>query len=177
MKLSSDDVKLLCEEIELQWIYLLMTRGVFHASFPNPDEYESPGFYQQHGISFHVRLPHVKSESFSKGAEGIAVWLNQNYIIRLFGILNSKGIAAYGKKNHIKLVVLIDILRNHIGAHSTGRGTSSLSQVKKATLLVNELFGRNDSVDDVQYFHLSVDSVLLPMKNQVIELVKSLAHH
>lgn len=174
MKLSDKDILNICEEIELQWEYHLMSRAIFYSRFPEKDEYNSPQFYKNHGIDFSVKLPRVKSKTFERAAQGIGIWLNQNYVIRLFGILDSKGIIAYGIENNLKVIKLIKILRNNIGAHSSGRNVSRKKELKDATKLINELFGRTIPIEQVEYYTLSVDSVLLPMKNQAITVVKAL---
>jgi len=67
-------------------------------------------------------------------------------VIRLFGILDSKGIIKYGEEKNIRVIKLIKILRNNIGAHSTGRNASKRGTLLSATKL-NELFGRDINVD------------------------------
>ena len=172
--LSEQEIEEICIEIETQWEYHLMTRAIFYSKFPEDNKYESPLFYSSYGFSFKIELPENKTESFNRASKGIGVWLNQNYVIRLFGILNSKGILKHGKENNSEIIILIDTLRNNIGAHSTGRRVSEKNNLKKATLLINKLFKRNINLDGVEHYILSVDSVLEPMKNQAIEYIKNM---
>ena len=174
MKLTNEEIFEVCEEIEIQWEYHLMTRAVFYSKFPERNNYISPGFYRIHGIEFNIQLPTIKSQTFQRASKGVGVWLNQNYAIRLFGILDSKGIIKYGEVNNIKLIKLIKLLRNNIGAHSTGRNVSRKTNLRTATKLINALFNRNLNVDQVDHYSLAVDSVLYPMKNQTKDLIRSL---
>ena len=151
-----------------------MSRSIFYSTFPDKDEFLSPEFYQKRGMTFYVKLPASKTEAFERASKGIGVWLNQNYVIRLFGILDSKQIIKYGMENNIDIIKLIKLMRNNIGAHSTGRNATRTSELRKATELINNMFGRNINVDEVASFTLSVDSVLLPMKCQTVTLIKGL---
>jgi hypothetical protein len=172
--LTKIEIEEICKEIELQWDYLLMARAIFYSKFPHQDDFYSPSFYSARGISFHVTLPEVKSERFSRAAKGIAVWLNQNYVLRLYGILDSKELIKLGKATDSKIIQLVTILRMNVGSHSTGRHVSKRSELRKATKLTNSLFGREIDLDKVNVFTLSIDSVLLPLKNQVLNFVRSL---
>jgi len=171
-KLSAEIVKELIEEVEIQWECHIMTRSIFYSKFPEKQIYISPSFYESHGLSFSVRILDSSSDAFKRASSRVAVWLNQNYVIRLYGILDSKGIIKYGIDNNIKIVCLVKILRNNIGAHSTGKRTSRKGDLNKATNLINELFGREIKIENVKNYTLSVDSILKPMKDQVIELIK-----
>ena len=172
MELNKEEVTGICEEIELQWGYHLLTRAVFYSKFPEKDEYTSPDFYQDRGIKFHVSLPENKSELFNTASQGIQMWLNQNYVIRLFGILNKKKLLKYGKENKIDIIVLIDLLRNEIGAHQSGRRVRDRGKLKKATKLINDLFDQELDIEDVGNYLLAVDNVLEPMKNKVTKFIK-----
>jgi len=172
--LSKNEIDEICAEIEVQWEYHLMTRAVFYSKFPEKDYYESPTFYQERGFSFKVEIP-IKSDNFDRASRGIAVWLNQNYIIRLFGILDSKRIIKYGIEQKSEIIELIKILRNNVGAHSSGRRVGKRkSDLLKATLLIIRLFDKKIELKDLDHFKLSVDSVLEPMKIKTIDYIKEL---
>jgi hypothetical protein len=172
MKLTSEEINEICKEIEQQWDYHLMTRAVFYSKFSEIDHYESPSFYQLNGFDFKVTLPEKKTERWNQAAKGIGTWLNQNFVIRLYGILDSKGIRKIKDKPDI--IKLIEKLRPNVGAHSTGRRISKKSDHKTATNLINSLFEKNYKVDEIDSYILSVDTVLEPMKNQLIDYIKSL---
>jgi hypothetical protein len=171
-KPSNKEIDDLCQEIERQWDIHLMSRAVFHSRFGRKDYFESPSFYEYNGFSFKVNLPQNKSERWTNAAKGIATWLNQNYVIRLYGILDSKSIRKISPKPEI--VELIEILRSNVGAHSTGNHISKADQLRKASLLINSLFGKNIEIQEVEDYDLSIDTVLEPMKNQAIDYLKSL---
>jgi hypothetical protein len=175
MTLTDIDIRETCEEIETQWEYHLMTRAIFYSTFPDKNEFRSPSFYRKNGMDFQVKLPETKMPSFDRASKGIGVWLNQNYVIRLFGILDSKQIIKYGLDNEIKIIKLIKLMRNNIGAHSTGRQANRLNELRTATGLINELFGRQIDLEKVASFTLSVDSVLYPMKCQTVSLIQGLS--
>ena len=172
--LPKPEIEKICAEIEAQWEYHLITRAVFYSKFPEKDSYESPPFYQERGYRFKVELL-LKTEDFNRAARGVAVWLNQNYVIRLFGILDSIGIIKFGIENSSGIIELIKIFRNNVGAHSTGRQVGKRKpELRKATLLINKLFRREIELEDLDHFKLSVDSVLEPMKIQTIDYIKTL---
>lgn len=167
------DKESIIKEIETQWEYHLMTRAIFDSQFPNRIEYSSESFYFVQGIDFQVKILDTKSEAFIRSSKGIARWLNQNYVIRLYGIIDSTGILNDEMVKNLEVCRLLKHLRNNVGAHSTGRKVSDRHKLKKATKLINSLFDRNISVEEVRTYTLSVDSVLLPLKNQLIELIKN----
>ena len=178
--LPKEQVSEICSEIETQWLYLVMARAVFRADFPEKDNYESPEFYQRHEIVFSIKLPEKKSKNFLLAAKGIKLWLNQNYVIRLYGTLEKYRILYSGRKAYgNKVMILLYELRPKIGAHSAGCPPSDKEGRKhliKATKLTNELFKRDREFlpGDVKHYDLPLDSVLQPMKDQAIEFVRSL---
>ena len=152
-----------------------MTRAVFPADFPKYEMYDSPTFYSRLGLKFKISLPENKSREFIKGAEGLSNWLNQNYVIRLYGLLEKYKIMYSGRKAYDnKLMILLYELRPKIGAHSSGRSATDRGHLKKATGLINELFDRTIDSNQVQHYMLPVDTVLAPMKEMAIQFVKSL---
>ncbi|MCB0395481.1 MAG: hypothetical protein KDD36_02430 [Flavobacteriales bacterium] len=164
----------LTDEIDRQWEYHLLTRAVFNSNFPKDLEYISPPFYEERGICIKVKILDAYSEVFKNSAGTVAVWLNQNYVIRLYGILDSKRLIKHGKENDIKIIELINIMRQNVGAHSTGRRASNKSDLNKATKLINELFGKKISIESIRSYTLSIDSVLEPMKDQVKAFISGL---
>ncbi|GHN02376.1 hypothetical protein WSM22_38650 [Cytophagales bacterium WSM2-2] len=175
IKLTGDQVTEVCGEIEHQWLYLLMTRAVFPADFPKYETYDSPSFYSMRGLKFKISLPENKTKEFLKGADGLSNWLNQNYVIRLYGILEKYRIMYSGRKAYNnKLMILMYELRPKIGAHSSGRSATDKAHLRKATDLINELFDRNIDSNQVQHYMLPVDTVLAPMTELALQFVKSL---
>jgi hypothetical protein len=175
IELTDDQVSEVCDEIEHQWLYLLMTRAVFPVDFEKLETWYSPDFYRNLGLNFKVCLPEGKSETFRKGAEGLAHWQNQNYVIRLYGILEKHGIMYSGRKAYKnKLLILLYELRPKIGAHSSGRSAANKAHLRKATELINELFNQNVDLNQVRNYDLSVDAVLQPMTKMAVQFVQNL---
>jgi hypothetical protein len=172
LKPTNKEIDNLCQEIERQWNIHLMTRAVFHSHFGENNEYESPSFYKFNGFSFKVKLQEIKSERWLESSKGVGTWLNQNYVIRLYGILDSKSIRKILPKPEV--IDLLEILRMNVGAHSTGNRVSKKSQLKKATQIINKLFDINTDIHKVEDYNLSIDTVLEPMKTKVIEYLESL---
>lgn len=175
IKLTEDQIDEICSEIEHQWLYLLMTRAVFPSYFPSHNTYKSPPFYSRLGLKFTVTLPERKTAAFKRGAEGLTNWLNQNFVIRLYGLLERYHIMYSGRKGYKnELMILLYELRPKIGAHSSGRLANDRKHLRMATELINKLFNKDIVVEDVQHYSLPVDSVLSPMKDMAIGFVKSL---
>ena len=151
-----------------------MTRAVFHSNFNESNETKSPSFYVYNGFNFKLEIKSEKTDNFNRTARGICTWLNQNYVIRLFGILDSKSLIKYGIEKDNPTIKLIKILRNNVGAHSTGRRASKKSELSEATKLINQLFDKKLNTENVNYYNLAIDSVLAPMKNKTIEFIQSI---
>jgi hypothetical protein len=188
IQLSEAQIDEICDEIEHQWLHLVMTRAVFaNAHFANENsphklEYTSPSFYVDYGIQFKIEILTPDTPNFKRAANGLKSWHNKNYVIRLFGILEKYGIMYSGRKAYkSELMWLIYYLRPKVGAHNSGRkprGKDDKKELRKATRLINKLFPRQDgkeyNVTAVEDYWLPIDGVLKPMKNQAIEFVKSL---
>ena len=149
-----------------------MTRAVFYSNFSETDKFLSPPFYEKKGYLFEVTLPKIKSEKWKKSAQDVGNWLNQNYVIRLYGILDSKQIRKISPKPEI--IKLVESLRPNVGAHSTGNHVSKMTDLRKATRLINSLFNKNIDIQKVENYDLSIDTVLEPMKDKIIDLIKTL---
>ncbi len=172
LTLTEEEITEISAEINLQWDYHLLTRLVFNSKFPKFDNYSTYGFYSSMG-EIKITLPPVKTDAFKRAAKGVGYWHNQNYVIRVFGILDSYGIMKYGKDNKIKVICLIDKLRNNVGAHSSGKNISRRNDLKKSLALINELFRTNHDIENATEYPLAIDHVLLPMKDKVLEFIRT----
>lgn len=163
------------DEIETQWECHVMTRAVFDSNFPNRgSEYSSGSFYKEHGINFKVHILNTESDQFKRSSKRVAEWLNQNYVIRLFGILDGHRLIGRGILLESDVIELLKLLRNNVGAHSSDTKPSNKSAIRKATRLINELFDRSITVESVEHYTLSIDSVLFPMKEKIKEFIRDL---
>lgn len=173
--LTDKEVSDICEEIEIQWEYHLMTRAIFNSKFPKFIKYSTLPFYRSIGnIEVTLPEPNERTEAFNRAAKGIGYWHNQNYAIRLFGIVNKHGILRFGKTNEISVMILLDSIRNNVGAHSSGRRIASKAAFRDSILLINELFKTSFDAEKEMSYPLAIDAVLEPLKDQVVEFIESL---
>lgn len=172
---TKNEIDIICEEIELQWNYHLVVRAVFFSGFGENDfKFESPSFYKKKGIFFRVILPEKRTEIMNRTLEGVSGWLNQNYIIRLWGILDGHGIITVGKNESNSFTEILSLLRPNVGAHSDGYRNPKRSESKKAAKLICQHLDKTFIPDAANFFNLSIDTVLEPLKVQCIEFVSSL---
>jgi hypothetical protein len=183
VQLSNEQVVEVCDEIEHQWLYLVMTRAVFNNKhFPHDLDYISPGFYERYEILFKVEILTPGSRNFKLAASGLKSWHNKNYVIRLNGILEKHRIMYSGRFAYkSELMELIYCLRPEMGAHGSGRkpnDSEGRRKLKKATRLINKLFpqpgGKEYDVKTVEDYWLPIDGVLEPMTRQAIQFIRSL---
>ena len=96
---GSDSANLLTELDHLQGL-LLECRAVFptiDAGMIGQREFVTASYYQRRGYPAHVRLEHPISADFIARQRQLGRWINENALIRLFGILNHRGL--FEKKN------------------------------------------------------------------------------
>ena len=169
--LSRQQVEEVCACIDQHWEYLLLTRLVFNSKFPKFDKYSTYPYYMSMG-KIDIHLPEKKTEAFLRASKGIGYWHNQNYLIRLAGIINEHRIIAHGKSNNVAVVKLLDELRNKIGAHQAGN--SKGKNFDKLITLINEVCGTNFVADNLSIHPLAIDATAEKIKDQVKTFVKSL---
>ena len=51
---------------------------------------------------------------------------------------------------------------------------NKMTDLRKATRLINSLFNKNIDIQKVENYDLSIDTVLEPMKDKIIDLIKTL---
>lgn len=169
--LTTQQVAEVCACIDLHWEYLLLTRLVFNSRFPKDNKYATFPFYKSMG-KIEIQLPEQKTEAFIRASKGIGYWHNQNYLIRLAGIINEYKIIAHGKSHNVTVVVLLDLLRNKIGAHQFGNSKSN--NFHKLIGLINDVCGTAFVADDLNIHPLAIDATVEKIKDQVKAFVKSL---
>lgn len=164
-----------CNEIEKQWKYLLFTRSVFPYNLTKSlPRYKSPPFYKNHGINFIIEIPEPFIETMKPDLEGINHWLNQNFIIRLFGILDEKNIITAGKQLSNPFSEILALLRHQVGAHTRGYRKQNKNTAKKVTRLIIKYLDDRVLPDDIERFNLTIDTVLMKLKDECITFVYSL---
>ena len=172
---KNEYIKSICKEIELQWNYHLLCRSVFCSGAAiKSNTYFPPPYYQNKGISFFIAWPNSLPDNIKISFKGINAWLNQNYIIRLFGILSGHQVIKIGKIEKNPFTEILALLRNMVGAHSSGYKNPWRTESKKVSELIYIHLDHRELSRDIQNFNLSIDTVLEPLKNHCIEFVKSL---
>jgi hypothetical protein len=84
--------------------------------------------------------------SFPATAGHIAHWLNQNYIVRLCGILDEYQVITKGKQDGNDFTLVLAGLRHRVGAHTRGYWDPENSDDRKIAELIRKHF--DSSVDD-----------------------------
>lgn len=164
----------LIHAIEFNWESLLITRAIFsYSNFGKDETYNSPGFYTDRNIDVTVNWRSKGKFNNIYPPIQLTQWYNANFIIRICGALDEFIQSCFEKRKNLKddivVIKLIYLLRNKIGAHQIG-----IEKPKEKNLnTIKKLFERLDlpqiESDKLSNFDLSIDSVLLPIKNKLIE--------
>jgi hypothetical protein len=134
---SREKIIQICEEIGRQWEYHLVTRAVFPVdAVKSRSEYSSPPFYRQHGAAFRVVITNSDSPLIRRALTGVPHWLNQNFIIRLFGLLDEDNVITAGKEAGNKFTDILAGLRHMVGSHSSGYANPQKREFRKVTSLI-----------------------------------------
>jgi hypothetical protein len=113
---TSDRIATICNEIERQWEYHLITRAAFPVdAVRSLPEYSSPPYYRLHGVDMHVTFKNPDSELFRRALKGVPLWLNQNFILRLFGLLDEHRVITAGKLAGNSITAIVAGLRHMVG--------------------------------------------------------------
>ena len=165
----------ICEEIERQWEHHLLIRAALPAGIPNDcSQYESPPYYKSKNVVLLVCRPQPLPAVMVRGYSGVGAWANQNYVIRLFGILEGHGVIRAGKNTKNPYTEIVSLLRNSVGAHSRGQKNSRRSETRRATRLIQEHLDDRVLPEMIKTFNLSIDSVLERLKDGCQQFVSSL---
>jgi hypothetical protein len=172
---TSAEIGDVCDEINRQWENHLTSRAVFYSGMDlSVACKESPSYYVQKGIDIKFQLPTPLTPILKRTLVDAPNWLNQNYIIRLFGILDAPGLIRAGKDQSNQYTEIVALLRSRVGAHSSGTHKITKGDSKKAQELIHEHLDDGFSLDDLERFNLSINTVLEPLKDQCIEFVRSM---
>ena len=164
----------ICSEIDRQWAFHLVARAAFPSRMSaRIPKYSSPSFYSANGIAFSVDVTRLEP-TMRSAIDDIGHWLNQNFVIRLFGILYESKIDVAGRLDQNDFTLIIATLRHKVGAHSRGHRNPSNSDVKEVTRLLKKYFGEGIDRADVERFNLSVTPVLEGLKDACLRYVRSL---
>ena len=106
------------------------------------------------------------------------LWLNENYVVRLYAVLESHDAIRYGEPVDQELeggehVAILKKLRNRI-AHDDGRFDPEDTRHQKLAEDLSELYNIEET-DRESHFHLPIDKVLKPMTDGVKSYVHAVA--
>jgi hypothetical protein len=172
---SAADIDAICNEVERQWQYHLFARAAFPHGIEGKTNWNTDSneyrFYHDRGAQLKVTLP----GPLPAGVQDIGHWLNQNYIIRLFGTLDEHWVLKAGKNANDPSTGIVARLRQRVGAHTSGYWNPEEND--EDSNLTELIRGHLDpSVDDeaIRQFNLSIDTVLFRLKENCLSFVRSL---
>lgn len=165
---KADDVAV---EIDRQLEILHRCRSVFprlDANMAGQSEFRAPGYYQQLGLNVSVKLSEPMTTEFIDGLFDLGHWINENFVVRLWSILESNGVR--GKINQElqgwQDVDLVRRLRNKIG-HGSGVYDPNDADKKKLFDVIVEYYKVPEgySYFEVEKYPIGIKQVLVPMAN------------
>lgn len=172
----------LLSEIDLLLDYLLRSRSLFphmDESMVGADDFVTAPFYVARGYDVHFRF------STPLSLEGITLinqlghWHNQNFIVRLAALLESRHVFWEHKRIDRGLPgsAEVDVLRRlrNVMAHSSGRYDSTNKRHRRLYRRVKDLFGTTGDSRTATEFPLAIDELLLPITETARRYVASLA--
>lgn len=173
---------ILCE-IDAQLAKLLSTRAVFPYMKENlvgAKSCPTAPFYQVRGldISFTFAAP-LTAEDVRENNE-IGYWINQNYVIRLFALLQSHNIVSEAKSINKELLghEEVDILRRlrNAFAHSAGWYHNEDAEERHLRDRIIDHFSlkQADHPASARMFPIPIDEVLIPLTEGCKRYVEAL---
>jgi hypothetical protein len=169
----------LTEAIEINWSCLLISRSVFsYSSFGKEDKYTTGTFYSKGGIDFSISWNSLGDFNTKYSPQILAQWHNANFIIRICGALDEFIQSCSEKRKRLKddvaVIKLIYILRNKIGAHQIGIDKPKEKYFKRVNKILEELNIPTVESKKLLNFDLTINEVLLPIKEKLIEEISKL---
>ncbi|MCB0397590.1 MAG: hypothetical protein KDD36_13125 [Flavobacteriales bacterium] len=168
------DTEKIINSIGFNWNCLLLTRAVFsNKDFGVSMSYDSPGFYTQRIIDVSVNWRKLGKFKDVYNPKLLNYWHNANFIIRIYGVLDEYKLLEKNNRKKSKALQLIHILRNKVGAHQNGLQRPKKKYLRKVNELFKELRIREMEIDKISNFDLAIDSVLLKLKNALVEDIRT----
>jgi hypothetical protein len=165
----ADDV---AAEIDRQIDFLHRCRSEFprlHNEMAGQTEFEAPEYYRQLGYNVSVKLSQPMTAEFIDGLFELGHWLNENFLTRLWAILESNQIVSKTSKidqalEHWRDVELLRRLRNKIG-HGSGTYDHADAEKKKLFDAIVQYYNVPEgySYFEVEKYPIGVGQVLVPM--------------
>jgi len=138
--------------------------------------YYSPSWYQAHGALYFVNLAKPLTEEDVNELIEIGYFINCSFVISMAAILEAHGVVPYGNNpdrtkpggDHVQLTKW---LRNRFAHGQWNYDASNEKHVETNDLIV-ELFPNAGA--DGPRFVVSIDSVLEPLKDGVLEYIQAM---
>jgi hypothetical protein len=159
-------------EIDRQVEFLHRCRSVFprlQSNMAGQTEFEAPQYYRQLGYNVSVKLAQPMTAEFIDGLFELGHWLNENFVTRLWAILESNQIVSKTSKidqglENWRDVDLLRRLRNKIG-HGSGAYDPADAEKKKLFDAIVQHYNvpGGYSYFEVEKYPIGVGQVLVPM--------------
>jgi len=156
-------------QIDVQIAFLLRCRSVFPrlgGDLVGQRTFEAPEYYRQHGHDVVVTLPEPMTAGFISDLNNLAHWLNENFVLRLFAVLESNGLFRARIRNELDGHDEMDMtrrLRNMIG-HGGLYDPDDADKRKLYDRIVQHFQVNSQSyLDDPMVYPLGVGQVLVPL--------------
>ena len=124
--------------------------------------FSPPAYYKNHGIDLEIQLTEPVTVNVKDENNAIAHFINQNFILRLYAILNYYGFVSesISLKKESPGFLEVDLLRRlrNIYAHSIGKYNSDNDDHVKLREVMTKRFGIN--IIHYDEFPLNIDEVL-----------------
>lgn len=156
------------ELIDQQMQLLLHSRSVFPYM---PDDavgkssFATGSFYRERGHDASINFGRPLSETERAAWNSIGHWMNQNFIVRLWSILDESGQAHPKIDKNVDGADEVDIirrLRNKYG-HSSGACNPSDPEDRKLKNRIIDHFGLSEADFADEDFPIPIDKVLMPL--------------
>jgi len=157
-------------EIDEQIDHLHRTRSVFPRlshHLVDSSRFEAPAYYRQLGLHVQVELEQPMTVAFIDGLNEIAHWINENFVLRLYAVLESHRLFQPEIRKDIAGHEEMDILRrlrNKIGHGSGKYDPSDTDKLKLYERLVKHFnVDPQTYLEDATKYPLAVGQVLVPL--------------
>lgn len=169
----------LINAIEINWSCLLISRSVFsYSSFGKEDKYITGTFYSERDIDFSISWNSLGDFNTKYSPQILTQWHNANFIIRVCGALDEFIQSCIEKRTKLKddvaVIKLVYMLRNKIGAHQVGIDKPKEKYFKKVNKILKELSIETVESARLSNFDLTINTVLLPIKERLIEEINKI---
>jgi len=166
----SQDLKAILREMDVLWQNFMICR----AHFPAVDdttightEVKTAPFYEKYGLEIYFSFGEPLTKDRQSKINDIGHWINQNFVIRLYALLESHHVLSKEINIDFKIdgsddVDLIRRLRNYF-AHSSGKYDPSNYRHVETLEKMGEYLDKE--IQGIQDFPLPINTLLEPLFN------------